>query len=73
MSIIADDVTMNQKMKVPTNDHGRKLSSIPISCVTDTSGLSARYGAGHPATFRGSQLSWIEPSVPYIALSSVGG
>ena len=69
----AANITRNQKLKVPIKEPKRKLSSNPILCVTDMPGLSARKGAGHPDTSRGSQFSCSGPSKPYIAFSSVAG
>ena len=51
----------------------RNSSSGPIWCATEVSGLSARYGAGQPASFRGSQFCSRGPSNPYMARSSDWG
>ena len=67
------EITTNQKLSVAANGPGRNVSSTPTLWMTDVPGLSARKGAGHPATARGSQLCAIEASEPYSALSSVAG
>lgn len=67
------ELTTIQKLKVAMNGPGRNVSFTPTLWITEVPELSARKGAGHPATARGSQFCSIGPSTPYSALSSVTG